>query len=212
MPTTSPLIFSQNNPSQNMDPEIAGLPIVRGRASPSPEAAPPYRLQRIAIAGHARTFVERAGRYHVQPLSHAKIEIFERRTAHRCYPAQPDGRWTPGLYLDPDAVYTLGVCQTLSDEAGRFTCIFNWWPEHGLDKGAPLTARPSIVVKLTQTIGGVAKALYMDPYRRNRWYGRHAHVDLWRHTEHIPCDPYRPGRADATAQAPKLDAPRHPWW
>ena len=85
----------------------------------------------------------------------------------------------PPWLLWPRCFYSKAVvCQTETDCDGRFTCCFWWWPFHVRNGRLRFDARPDIVVKVTQTIDGVSRVIYLDPYTSTRWDTWGAYIDL----------------------------------
>ncbi len=79
------------------------------------------------------------------------------------------------------------VCNTTTDCDGRFTCCFWWWPWHVRNGRLRFDARPDIVIKLTQVIGGSSRVIYLDPYTSTRWDSWGAYIDLLLDDEDIVC-------------------------
>jgi hypothetical protein len=79
------------------------------------------------------------------------------------------------------------VCETTTDEQGRFQCCFDWWPFHFRWGRFRYDARPDIVVRVTQEIDGVERVIYLDPYNSTRWNVNRAYIDLQLDDPEIQC-------------------------
>ncbi len=88
------------------------------------------------------------------------------------------------------------VCETTTDEQGRFHCCFNWWPFYFRRGRLRYDARPDIIARVTQVIDGVEEVIYLDPYTGTRWDVTSAYLDLETDDPRIRCgsgdNPERP--------------------
>ena len=82
---------------------------------------------------------------------------------------------------------TAKICETFTDCDGNFRCCFNWFPWHVRHGRLRYDSRPDIIVKVTQTINGVDRVIYMDPYTSTRWDATTAHITLNLDDDHIVC-------------------------
>ena len=82
---------------------------------------------------------------------------------------------------------TAKICETYTDCEGHFRCCFRWFPWHIRRGRLRFDSRPDIIVKVTQTINGVDRVIYMDPYTSTRWNVTTAHITLNLDDEHIVC-------------------------
>jgi hypothetical protein len=94
----------------------------------------------------------------------------------------------PPWLVFPHCFYSKAeVCETTTDCSGFFSCCFNWYPFHFRFGRLRYDARPDIIVKITQTINGVATVIYLDPYTSTRWNTSSAHIDLFLDNEDVRC-------------------------
>lgn len=71
------------------------------------------------------------------------------------------------------------LCTDTTNQYGYFKCCFKWYPfqfRHGQFK---FDLRPDIIVKVSQTLNGVTRVLYMDAHANTRWNSSGAHIDLF---------------------------------
>lgn len=79
------------------------------------------------------------------------------------------------------------ICETTTDEQGRFQCCFYWWPFYIRWGRLRYDARPDIIVRITQVIDGVEEVIYLDPYTSTRWNVTWAYLDLELDDPRIRC-------------------------
>ena len=79
------------------------------------------------------------------------------------------------------------VCTTYTDNCGRFRCCFKWWPFHFRNGRLRFDSRPDIIVRVTQTINGVDRVLYLDPYTSTRWNVSSAYINVFVDDEDVRC-------------------------
>ena len=126
------------------------------------------------------------------PFSAAAFRVGELKTVSESIASRLDSltitsRIAPWL-IWPRCFYSKAVvCQTTTDCDGRFTCCFWWWPWHVRNGRLRFDSRPDIVVKVTQTIGGSSRVIYLDPYTSTRWDSWGAYIDLLLDDEDIVC-------------------------
>ncbi len=100
--------------------------------------------------------------------------------------------------LIPRCFYsTAKICETFTDCDGNFRCCFRWFPWHIRHGRLRFDGRPDIIIKVTQTIGGVDRVIYMDPYTSTRWNVTTAHITLNLDDDAIVC-----GRGNCTDPLP----------
>jgi hypothetical protein len=80
------------------------------------------------------------------------------------------------------------ICTTYTDCEGYFRCCFRWWPWHFRQGRLRFDSRPDIIIRVTQTINGVDRVIYMDPYTSTRWNVNNATIDLHLDDEDIVCN------------------------
>jgi hypothetical protein len=126
------------------------------------------------------------------PVSAATPRVGELRTLSESIASRLDAltitsRIPPWL-IWPRCFYSKAiVCTTTTDCDGRFTCCFWWWPFHIRNGRLRLDLRPDIVIKVTQTIGGSSRVIYLDPYTSTRWDSWGAYIDLLLDDEDVVC-------------------------
>ncbi len=79
------------------------------------------------------------------------------------------------------------VCETFTDCNGYFRCCFQWWPWHFRRGRLRFDQRPDIVLRVTQSIDGVERVIYLDPYTSTRWNVIGAHIDLFLDDPDVVC-------------------------
>lgn len=79
------------------------------------------------------------------------------------------------------------LCTTTTDENGYFKCCFKWYPLQFRNGRFNFDFRPDIILRVTQTINGVSKVIYMDAYANTRWNSSGAHIDLFLDDPEIEC-------------------------
>ena len=93
------------------------------------------------------------------------------------------------------------LCTDTTDQNGYFKCCFKWFPfqfRHGHFK---LDLRPDIIVKVSQTLNGVTRVLYMDAYANTRWNSSGAHIDLFLDEPDFECGSNDPQQRPAGSVA-----------
>lgn len=90
--------------------------------------------------------------------------------------------------LFPNCFYRRDLlCTTTTDENGYFKCCFKWYPLQFRNGRLNVDFRPDIILRVTQTINGVSKVIYMDAYANTRWNTSGAHIDLFLDDPDIEC-------------------------
>ena len=79
------------------------------------------------------------------------------------------------------------LCTTTTDENGYFKCCFKWYPLQFRNGRFGFDFRPDIILRVTQTIDGVSRVIYMDAYANTRWNTSGAHIDLYLDDPEIEC-------------------------
>lgn len=104
--------------------------------------------------------------------------------------------------LIPHCFYSQAkICETTTDEEGRFDCCFDWWPIHLRRGRLRFDWRPDVIVRVTQVINGVEEVLYLDPYTSTRWNASNAHIDLCLDDPRIECGDGDPQERPEGSQA-----------
>lgn len=104
------------------------------------------------------------------------------------------------------------ICETYTDCDGYFRCCFRWFPWHFRRGHFRFDPYPDIILKITQSIGGVDTVIYTDPYTNTRWNATNAHIDLYLDDEDIVCSSGCGGVLQGTSQAAILQVGADPVW
>ena len=117
-------------------------------------------------------------------------------------------------FLRPHCFYTKTVvCTTFTDCGGYYKCCFPWFPFHWRRGRLRFDALPDIIVKVTQTINGVERVIYLDPYTSTRWNVRSATINLDLDDARIVCGVGCGGTPlPGTSQASILQIGSDPVW
>lgn len=91
-------------------------------------------------------------------------------------------------FIFPNCFYSKAlVCETTTDCDGFFKCCFTWFPWHFRRGRLRFDSRPDIIVKITQTIGGVDTVIYMDSYTNTRWNVSSTYLNLFLNDPAVRC-------------------------
>lgn len=105
----------------------------------------------------------------------------------------------PPWYYFPWCFYSKQlVCTTYTDCSGAFNCCFPWSFFHFRNGRLRFDWLPDIIIKVTQTINGVDRVIYMDPYTSARWNVSTATIDLYLDDPQIVCGLCNPPRPPGT--------------
>ncbi len=85
------------------------------------------------------------------------------------------------------------IATIMTDAEGYFGTCFKWSPFQVRQGRLRFDRRPDIIIRVTQTINGVDRVLYLDPYSSTRWNINSTHIDLFLDDDLIQCgDPSNP--------------------
>lgn len=77
--------------------------------------------------------------------------------------------------------------ETSTDCNGHFNYCFNWWPFQFRQGRLSFDDLPDLIIRVTQTLNGIATEIYLDPYTGSRWNVNHAQLELFLDDEEIIC-------------------------